>query len=206
MIESTRPELSTYQEERLAKFVSDNQKLGKGQIVFAGDSITEFFSLKKYLGRDLPLINRGIAGTDSVWLLEHLKEQVLDLEPDKLVILIGINDIGRGYPIRDIVNRISNMVMAVRQESLSTEIYLLSVFPVSERSEHRSKVKVRNNTTVSELNQELAVLPGVTYVDLFDYLVDDQNQLDEKYTTDGLHLTPLGYQAIAEPIIKEILE
>ena len=76
MIESTRPELSTYQEERLAKFVSDNQKLGKGQIVFAGDSITEFFSLKKYLGRDLPLINRGIAGTDSVWLLEHLKEQV----------------------------------------------------------------------------------------------------------------------------------
>lgn len=104
------------------------------------------------------MINRGIAGTDSVWLLEHLKEQVLDLEPDKLVILIGINDIGRGYPIRDIVNRISNMVMAVRQESLSTEIYLLSVFPVSERSEHRSKVKVRNNTTVSELNQELAVL------------------------------------------------
>ena len=203
MIESTRPELSTYQEERLAQFVSDNQKLGKGQIVFAGDSITEFFSLKKYLGRDLPLINRGIAGTDSVWLLEHLKEQVLDLEPDKLIILIGINDIGRGYPIRDIVNRISNMVMAVRQESLSTEIYLLSVFPVSERSEHRSKVKVRNNTTVSELNQELAVLPGVTYVDLFDYLVDDQSQLDEKYTTDGL---PLGYQAIAEPIIKEILE
>lgn len=206
MIESTSPELSAYQEERLAKFVGDNQKLGKGQVVFAGDSITEFFSLKKYLGRDLPLINRGIAGTDSIWLLDHIKEQVLDLEPCKLVILIGINDIGRGYPIRDIVNRISDMVMAVRQESLSTEIYLLSVFPVSERSEHRSKVKVRNNATVSELNQELAALPGVTYVDLFDYLVDDQGQLNKKYTIDGLHLNQLGYQAIAEPIIKEILE
>ena len=206
MIETTRPELEAYQEERLAKFVGENEKLNKGQIVFAGDSITEFFALKKYLGRDFPLVNRGIAGTDSVWLLEHLKEQVLDLEPSKLAIMIGINDIGRAYPIRDIVNRISDIVMAVRQESLFTEIYLLSVLPVSERPEHSSKVKIRNNATVRELNQQLAVLPGVTYVDLYDYLTDAQGQLNDTYTTDGLHLSPQGYQVLAEPIKKEILE
>ena len=205
MIETTRPELVAYQEERLAKFVNENQKLDKGQIVFAGDSITEFFALKKYLGRDFPLVNRGIAGTDSVWLLEHLKEQVLDLEPSKLVLLIGINDIGRGYPIRDIINRISD-IMTVRQESLFTEVYLLSVLPVSERPEHSSKVKIRNNATVRELNQQLAVLPGVTYVDLYDYLTDAQGQLNDTYTTDGLHLSPQGYQVLAEPIKKEILE
>ena len=206
MIETTRPELEVYQEERLAKFVNENQKLDKGQIVFAGDSITEFFALKKYLGRDFPLVNRGIAGTDSVWLLEHLKEQVLDLEPSKLAIMIGINDIGRAYPIQDIVNRISDIVMAVRQEFLFTEIYLLSVLPVSERPEHSSKVKIRNNATVRELNQQLAVLPGVTYVDLYDYLTDAQGQLNDTYTTDGLHLSPQGYQVLAEPIKKEILE
>ena len=153
----------------------------------------------------LPIFNRGIAGTDSVWLLEHLKEQVLDLEPSKLVLLIGINDIGRGYPIRDIVTRISDIIMTVRQESLFTEVYLLSVFPVSEESQYASKVKIRNNTTVRELNQQLAVLPGVTYVDLFDYLTDDMGQLNDNYTTDGLHLSPQGYQVLAEPIIKEIL-
>ena len=152
------------------------------------------------------MVNRGVAGIDSVWLLEHLKEQVLDLEPSKLVILIGINDIGRGYPIQDIVNRISDIIMTVRQESLYTEIYLLSVFPVSERLEHASKVKIRNNATVGELNQQLAVLPGATYVDLFDYLTDAQGQLNANYTTDGLHLSPQAYQVIAEPIIKEILE
>lgn len=162
--------------------------------------------MKKYLGREFPLVNRGIAGTDSVWLLEHLKEQVLDLEPSKLVLLIGINDIGRGYPIRDIVTRISDIIMTVRQESLFTEVYLLSVFPVSEESQYASKVKIRNNTTVRELNQQLAVLPGVTYVDLFDYLTDDMGQLNDNYTTDGLHLSPQGYQVLAEPIIKEILE
>ena len=206
MIETTRPELEAYQEERLSKFVGENEKPNKGQIVFAGDSITEFFALKKYLGRDFPLVNRGIAGTDSVWLLEHLKEQVLDLEPSKLVLLIGINDIGRGYPIRDIINRISDIIMTVRQESLFTEVYLLSVFPVSEKSQYASKVKIRNNATVRELNQQLAVLPGVTYVDLYDYLTDAQGQLNDTYTTDGLHLSPQGYQVLAEPIKKEILE
>ena len=55
MIETTRPELVAYQEERLAKFVNENQKLDKSQIVFAGDSITEFFALKKYLGREFSL-------------------------------------------------------------------------------------------------------------------------------------------------------
>ena len=123
-----------------------------------------------------------------------------------MVLLIGINDIGRGYPIRDIVNRISDIIMTVRQESLLTEVYLLSVFPVSEKSQYASKVKIRNNATVRELNQQLAVLPGVTYVDLYDYLTDAQGQLNDTYTTDGLHLSPQGYQGLAEPIKKEILE
>ena len=65
-----------------------------------------------------------------------------------------------------------------------------------------SKVKIRNNATVGELNQQLAVLPGVTYVDLFDYLTDAQGQLNANYTTDGLHLSPQGYQVLAEPIHK----
>ena len=47
MIETTRPELVAYQEERLTKFVNENQKLDKGQFVFAGDSITENYALKK---------------------------------------------------------------------------------------------------------------------------------------------------------------
>ena len=96
--------------------------------------------------------------------------------------------------------------MTVRQESLFTEVYLLSVFPVSEKSQYTSKVKIRNNATVCELNQQLAVLPGVTYVDLYDYLTDAQGQLNDTYTTDGLHLSPQGYQVLAEPIKKEILE
>ena len=48
MIETTRPELVAYQEERLAKFVNENHKLDKGQIVFVrGRPSRSFLSLKK---------------------------------------------------------------------------------------------------------------------------------------------------------------
>ena len=58
MIETTRPELVAYQKERLAKFVSE-----KGQIVFAGDSITELFCIEKVLRSRL-----------SFWLTAELQE------------------------------------------------------------------------------------------------------------------------------------
>ena len=50
MIETTRPELVAYQEERLAKFVNENQKLDKGQIVFAGDLHHGVFCVEKIFG------------------------------------------------------------------------------------------------------------------------------------------------------------
>ena len=206
MKETTRLELVAYQEERLAGFMADNTKLAKGQIVFAGDSITEFFALKKYLGRELPLLNRGIAGTDSVWLQDHLKEQVLDLEPSKIVLMIGINDLGRGYEVRDIVNRLSDMVVEIRSNLWGTPIYLLSVFPFNEEESYQATVKIRNNQTIEALNQQLSVLPGVTFVDLYPLLLDAKGQLADTYTRDGLHLSPEGYETIAQVIIKEVIE
>lgn len=83
MIETTRPEHVAYQEERLAKFVNENQKLDKGQIVLQG--LHHEFCTEKYLGREVPLVNRGIAGTDSVWLFRTLYKTSLDLEPMQIV-------------------------------------------------------------------------------------------------------------------------
>ena len=68
MIETTRPELVAYQEERLAKFVKEI-KVRQRPNCFCRGLHHGVFALKKYLGSEiLPLVNRGIAGTDSVWL------------------------------------------------------------------------------------------------------------------------------------------
>lgn len=202
MIEVISSELKAYHQQKLDEFSKQNQVLPRGGIVFAGDSIVEFFPLKKYLKTDLPLINRGIAGTDTIWLSQHLKEQIWILEPSMLFLWIGTNDLGEGLSISDIVQRISDMIAAIKQESFYTEIYLLSVLPVNERSIYQERVKIRNNKDIQALNQDLSVLSGAQYLDLYDLLLDDIGNLAEAYTIDGLHLTQSAYHIIAKRLTK----
>ncbi|WP_057490838.1 SGNH/GDSL hydrolase family protein [Streptococcus orisasini] len=202
--ESGSTELDTYQMERLRSFQKANAQKQADSIAFAGDSITEFFPLKKYLGREKNIINRGIAGTDSVWLLEHLQEQVLDLNPAKVFLMIGINDIGRGYALSDITSRISEIIAQIRSHNILTQIYLLSVLPVNEGEQYAAKVKIRNNAAVQQLNQNLQVLPGVQYIDLYPLLLDDSGNLAEHNTIDGLHLSQEGYEKIAASLKQEL--
>ncbi|MGT2924234.1 SGNH/GDSL hydrolase family protein [Streptococcus caviae] len=196
--------LDSYQMERLRSFQQANPQESAEGIVFAGDSITEFFPLKKYLGREKPLINRGIAGTDSVWLLEHLQEQVLDLNPAKVFLMIGINDIGRGYALSAIAGRIADMIAQIRSQNIFTKIYLLSVLPVNEGDQYAAKVKIRNNAAVQQLNQALQVLAGAEYIDLYPLLLDDSGNLAEPNTIDGLHLSQEGYAKIAAVLKGEL--
>ncbi|MFR3960124.1 MAG: hypothetical protein ACLTZB_04040 [Streptococcus salivarius] len=56
---------------------------------------------------------------------------------------------------------------------------MLSVFPVSENHNMLLRLRFEIMRLSGELNQQLAVLPGVTYVDLYDYLTDAQGQLND---------------------------
>ena len=47
MIEVISSELKAYHQQKLDEFSKQNQVLPRGGIVFAGDSIVEFFPLKK---------------------------------------------------------------------------------------------------------------------------------------------------------------
>lgn len=197
MFDKISPELRAYQEQRLNQLIQENQASPEGAIAFVGDSITEFFPLKKFLGRELPLCNRGIAGTDSQWLVEHLSEQVLSLAPKKLFLMIGVNDIGMGHGLAETVERVVELLNQIRMESFGTEVYLLSVLPVNQAPEFAKTVKVRNNAVIQDLNSRLQLLAGAEYVNLYPLLLDAEGELGKDYTTDGLHLSQLGYEKLA---------
>lgn len=200
MIEVVNPELRAYQENRLQQLVSENVKAPESSIVFVGDSITEFFPLKKYLGRDLPLLNRGIAGTDTQWLLEHMKEQTLSVMPSKLFLMIGVNDIGKGRDQSEIIGNISELLNQIRINTYGSEIFLISILPVNEDVKYAEKVKMRKNQVIKKVNNQLNEFLGVEFVDLYPILLDEEEQLSEIYTTDGLHLNQDGYEKIAEAL------
>ncbi len=69
-------------------------------VVFFGDSITQGWAT---LAKDFPdviAINRGISGDTSRGLRYRLKEDVLDLHPRAVVLLIGTNDLRAGRHAR----------------------------------------------------------------------------------------------------------
>lgn len=200
MKEVISPELAQYQQDKLRSCIAANQGDIKQGIVFTGDSIIEFFPLKKYLGREKLLINRGIAGTDTNWLKHHLHDQVLAIEPEKLFLLIGTNDIGLDYGEDHIVSNIEDILSSLKRESPSTTVYLLSVLPVSEKAVYQEKVKLRNNRLISSLNHRLKQLPHAVFIDLYPLLLDEDGDLADDNTTDGLHLSQKAYALISEQL------
>lgn len=200
MLEVISPELANYHQQKLKDYISANERDHKDAIVFTGDSIIEFFPLKKFLGRNQVILNRGIVGTDTNWLKDHLMEQVLLTEPSKLFILIGTNDLGMGYDVAHIIANISEMLSSIQIESFKTKVYLLSVLPVSEKTIYQATVKSRCNKSIKALNQALENLHLAEVIDVYPYLVDDNGHLADVYTTDGLHLSQEGYAVISEQL------
>uniref|UniRef100_UPI003F693564 SGNH/GDSL hydrolase family protein n=1 Tax=Streptococcus pluranimalium TaxID=82348 RepID=UPI003F693564 len=200
MIEVIKPELAKYHQQKLRAYQAANERDPKDAVVFTGDSIIDFFPLKKFLGRDQVLLNRGIAGTDTNWLKDFLKEQVLALEPDKLFILIGTNDLGLGYDDEHIFRNIETILQTIQFESIATKVYLLSILPVSHKKEYQAKVKIRNNNDIQVLNRQFEGQLLAEYIDLYPHLLDEEGNLADEFTTDGLHLSQKGYAIIAEQL------
>lgn len=90
--------LADQQVQLWEKYDALNKLVKQPNIVFAGDSITEYFPIHEMLISNFPLYNRGVHGINSLQLLEHLYTQVLDLRPSKVVLLIGVNDLKIRHP------------------------------------------------------------------------------------------------------------
>lgn len=186
-------------------------ELNNHKIVFAGDSITEAFPLYE-LFPNYPVINRGFSGDTSRALLSHIENTIIPLEPKKIFLQIGTNDIGTGISREETISNIASICEKIRKSLPNCEIVLISVYPINHTPEIEKTdvgaraIKGRTNETIILLNQEieaLAVDYG-KYLNLYPLLTDDLGMLKKEYTPDGLHLRISGYLAIKDAI-KELL-
>ncbi|MGT2808296.1 lipase [Streptococcus iniae] len=204
MIEVLSEELKAYQLKLLKSYRIKNTNIVNDAIYFLGDSIIEFYPIKKYLSRDLPLYNRGIAGIDSFFMEKHLEDYFLGLEAKQVFILIGTNDLGLGHTISEIKTNIVDIIVKMKSDNIYCNINLISVLPVSDLKQFSNTVKVRNNKTIDELNKELATIPGINFIDVSNSFKNVRNALDESYTNDGLHLNDSGYQRLSQELIMHL--
>lgn len=181
-----------YYVERLNYF--EKLPRGKKEIVFMGNSITEVGAWQEIIlkGR---AINRGISGDNSYGVRARLDE-ALSSKPKKIFIMIGVNDIKRGTSIEDIAGNYERIIRDVKLKSPKTELYMQSVLPVNEKMLASIYDLIRNEKIIklNHLLKNLCEKYKLTYVDLNQDVFSDENrQLPENLTTDGLHLKPASY-------------
>ncbi len=162
----------------------------KGGIVFFGNSLTESFNLSIF--GDSSIINRGIRGDFTEGLLKRIDE-VISLQPGKLFIEIGINDIFEKVSTDEINENYEKIIKRIKTESPKTKIYIQSNLPVLRKSFFTSCDAL--NKIVREQNEQLKKLAqryDVTYINLYDHFVKD-NALDPHLSFDGVHINAFGY-------------
>lgn len=173
-------------------------------ILFIGDSIVEYYPLQELFGTAKTIVNRGIRGYQTGLLLENLDAHLYGGAVDKIVLLIGTNDIGKDVPLNDALNNLESIIQSIVRDYPLTEIKLLSILPVNEGEEYKQTVYIRSNEKIQSWNQAYKELAyayiQVEFVPVFDRLTDQEGQLKKDYTTDGLHLSVAGYQVLSKAL------
>ena len=173
-------------------------------IIFIGDSIVEYYPLQELLGTTKTIVNRGIRGYQTGLLLDNLDAHLYGDAVDQIVLLIGTNDIGKDVPMSQALTNLESVIQSISRDYPLSQIKLVSILPVHQGEEYKQTVYIRTNEKIKGWNQAYQELASaymqVEYVSAFEELLDQEGQLKSDYTTDGLHLSVSGYQALSETL------
>lgn len=187
-----------YYQKRVALF--ESEPISKGKIIFLGNSITEFGDWQKLLN-DSTVINRGVAGDNTFGVLDRL-DDIIEREPSKLFIKIGINDISQNMPVEIIVRNISTIIKNVKAKLPMTKIYIHSVLPTNDSAKNVYINAYNKNSIVNQVNVQLRKQTkkyNIIYIDINKIFRDRDGKLDTKYAdADGLHLNDFAYKTWIE--------
>lgn len=178
-----------------------NQHARTEKIVFLGDSLTDFFPVNDFFP-DVEIYNRGIAGDNTSDVMRRL-DGITELKPQKLFLLIGINDFHR-RKIRpeEMVERIMKIVEAL---SDIPNIYIISWYPLNKTFLRFTWVfrNKANNAIIRKINrllEEKANALGYPFINVYDELIDENDNLKREYTLDGIHLSTKGYEQVVRKL------
>lgn len=199
------------------------------RILFQGDSITdalrirdnEEFSgsgyatlVKAELGFEFPgeyeFFNRGISGNRSVDVYARIKTDIINLKPDVMSILMGVNDVWHEYEVQNGIDsekyfKIYDMLISEVLESLPhIKIMIMEPFIVKgtatlENWDEFSR-KVKECANMSKKIAEKYDLPYIELQDGFDKL--SENAETSYWVFDGVHPTAMGHEYIKREWIK----
>ena len=191
------------------RYAEANKTVSNPIAVFMGNSITDNWArMRPDFFKNNNFVGRGISGQVTAQMLARFRTDVLNLHPQVVVIMAGTNDIARNdkyVPVEGIAGNIISMVELAQAHGIKPII--LSILPAAK---YMWRPEITESTQmilqVNAMLESYARLNGITYIDYFNLLKDENNALPQKYAVDGVHPNDECY-GIMEPIVKaEILK
>lgn len=165
------------------------------EIVFLGNSLTEFCNWNELFGVS-KIRNRGISG-DVINGVSNRLEQIVNSQPEKIFLMIGINDLAYNRSVNQILLDYENLVELILIKTPKTKIFLQSILPTKNRNNIRNNDVIQINTGILKLANKYSI----NYINLFDLFKTETNDLNMNLSYDGLHLNGQGYLIWKEAII-----
>ena len=203
--------------ELVRRYHLKNLASPKGGVVFVGSSLMEMFPIEEWaaeLPEPKPLVyNRGVGGYTTSDLLPILDVVAWELEPGKVFINIGTNDLSdASQTIEGIMARYDEILSRIEAHLPGVPITLIAYYPVNPdvaEGDVKACLEVRTNARIAEANaavKRLAEKHGQRYIDLNGPLTDEQGRLKAKYTIEGIHINHEGYRSIFGALMRYALE
>ena len=182
---------------------------GEHRVVFMGNSITEgwyashpeFFDSNNYVGR-------GISGQTTPQMLVRFRDDVINLQPEIVVINAGTNDCAENTGPFNLDFTFGNIVsMAELAKANGIKVVIASVLPSSGFGWNGNvKDAAERIAALNAKLKEYAQKNKIPYVDYYTPMVyGEERALNPAYTNDGVHPTPEGYD-VMEAVVKPVLD
>jgi lysophospholipase L1-like esterase len=169
-----------------AKAIAQGQ--GKNRLsILVGDSLSLWFPRQKLPTGKLWL-NQGISGDTSSGIVKRLTT-FSQTRPDAIYIMAGINDLRKGVSDETILRNHRRIIGSLRRNHPKAQIFVQSILP--------AHVSTISNSRIRHLNARIAQIAKqerVNYLNIHDWFTDSDGNLRSDLTTDGIHLSPKGYE------------
>ena len=200
---------------KVTQYAHLNRYAEKGQILFAGSSLCEFFpiyELQFHHRVEKRIYNRGIGGFTTDELLEALEECVLQLEPRTLFINIGTNDLSRETaPFDNMFANYREILRRVRECLPQVKLYVMAYYPVNQEADFGLSPEdraglfgVRTNESIAQANRMLPGLAaefGGEFIDVNRGLTDENGNLKAEFAIEGMHMWANAYEQVLENLL-----
>ena len=201
------------------------------KVLFIGDSITDvkfnFQFMRKIKGRniyalqlkkkfrkyskDIKVDIKGIASNRTYHVYDRLTKDCINLKPDVIIMLIGVNDawenyVPEDYPplLRPMEPHIREIYRRIKAELPHTQILYLMPFMID-----AVKEKLPFHKTLDEFRQvlkDVAVENGAAVLDMQEVFYEAQKIYEPKaLAIDAIHPTNLGHKVMADAVMERII-